>query len=193
MNTAIAGGSEKTQRRHLYLPMILTLIIILADQLTKLLIVATIPYHTVGFAWGGDFLWILHTRNLGVAFSIGYGLPGAVRGIVFILLPLAVLAGVLVYYFKTSELSVLQRWCIAAVIGGGLGNQIDRIFRPQGVVDFVSVKFYGILGLERWPAFNVADASIVVGGVLLALSFLLHGREKTGEEEHMKKEVENRE
>ncbi|WP_319475669.1 signal peptidase II [Marispirochaeta aestuarii] len=193
MNTTAAGRPEKSKNPNLYLPLVLTAVIILADQLTKLLIVANIPYHTVGFAWGGDFLWILHTRNLGVAFSIGYGLPAAVRGVVFVLLPLAVLAGVLVYYFRTNELLVLQRWCIAAIIGGGLGNQIDRIFRPQGVVDFVSVKFYGIMGLERWPAFNVADASIVVGGILLALSFLLHGREKTGKEEQMKNEVENRE
>ncbi|WP_319559526.1 signal peptidase II [Marispirochaeta sp.] len=175
MKDTITGNPEKPALRRLWLPLFLTGAILLADQLTKLLIVANIPYHTVGFAWGGDFLWILHTRNLGVAFSIGYGLPSGVRGILFVLLPLGVLAGVLVYYFRTNELTVLQRWCIAVILGGGLGNQIDRIFRPRGVVDFVSVKFYGILGLERWPAFNVADASIVVGGILLALSFLLHG------------------
>ena len=119
------------------------------------------------------FLWILHTRNLGVAFSIGYGLPDLLRSVLFILLPLGVLAAVLVYYFTTNELNRLQRWCLSAVVGGGLGNQIDRIFRPEGVVDFVSVKFYGLFGLERWPAFNIADASIVVGGILLAVSLVL--------------------
>jgi signal peptidase II len=155
------------------IPFILSLTIIAADQITKALIVASIPYHTIGFAWGGDFLWILHTRNLGVAFSIGYGLPDMLRGILFILLPLAVLAAVLVYYFRTDELNTPQRWSLAAVVGGGLGNQIDRIFRPEGVVDFVSVKFYGLFGLERWPAFNIADASIVVGGILLAVALVL--------------------
>ena len=53
------------------------------------------------------------------------------------------------------------------------GNIIDRIFRPQGVVDFIDVKFFGIFGLERWPTFNVADASIVVCGIILIVSFFL--------------------
>ena len=165
--------AESPSKLRLTIPFVLSLAIIATDQITKALIVAAIPYHTIGFAWGGDFLWILHTRNLGVAFSIGYGLPDMLRGILFIVLPLGVLAAVLVYYFRTDELNTPQRWSLAAVVGGGLGNQIDRIFRPEGVVDFVSVKFYGIFGLERWPAFNVADASIVVGGILLAATLLL--------------------
>ena len=162
---------------RLILPLSLTLIVIAADQFVKALIVSAIPYHTIGFTWGGDFLWIIHTRNLGVAFSIGYGLPDILRKILFIVLPLAVLGTVLVYYLKTDELNRLQRWCVALILGGGLGNQIDRIFRPSGVVDFVSVKFYGLFGLDRWPAFNIADASIVVGGILLAFSFLIQSRE----------------
>ena len=51
---------------------------------------------------------------------------------------------------------------MAGILGGGIGNIIDRIFRPEGVVDFISVKFYGILGFDRWPTFNIADASVVV-------------------------------
>ena len=173
--------AESPSKIRLIIPFILSLALIVADQITKALIVAAIPYHSIGFAWGGDFLWILHTRNLGVAFSIGYGLPDMLRVILFILLPLGVLAAVLVYYFRTDELNTPQRWSLAAVVGGGLGNQIDRIFRPEGVVDFVSVKFYGIFGLERWPAFNVADASIVVGGVLLAVTLVLQeSRERRG-------------
>ena len=62
---------------------------------------------------------------------------------------------------------------MAGIIGGGFGNLIDRIFRPAGVVDFIDVRFYGIFGLERWPTFNVADASVVVAGILLIVSFIL--------------------
>ncbi len=168
---------DRRQKRELLLPLVLTLAVIAADQIVKALIVASITYHSIGFSWGGDFLWIIHTRNLGVAFSIGYGLPDILRKILFIVVPLAVLGVVLVYYWKTTELTRLQRWCIALIIGGGLGNQIDRIFRPKGVVDFVSVKFYGLFGMERWPAFNIADASIVVGGILLGISFLLQQKQ----------------
>jgi signal peptidase II len=58
-------------------------------------------------------------------------------------------------------------------VGGGLGNVIDRIFRSEGVVDFLSFKFYGLFGFERWPTFNVADSSVVVCAVLLVISTIL--------------------
>lgn len=58
------------------------------------------------------------------------------------------------------------------ILGGGVGNIIDRIFRPLGVVDFIDVRFYGLFGLERWPTFNIADSAIVVGGILLIISLL---------------------
>ena len=66
------------------------------------------------------------------------------------------------------------------LVGGGLGNYVDRIFRPAGVVDFLDFKFYGIFGLERWPTFNVADMTVVISGILLFISFLIPTR-KTGD------------
>ena len=59
------------------------------------------------------------------------------------------------------------------IVGGGLGNLIDRFFRPAGVVDFIDVKFYGLFGLDRWPTFNVADAAVVVCGILMVVSFIV--------------------
>ena len=58
------------------------------------------------------------------------------------------------------------------IVGGGLGNLVDRFFRKEGVVDFIDVKFYGLFGLERWPTFNVADSAVVVCGILLIISFI---------------------
>ena len=58
-------------------------------------------------------------------------------------------------------------------MGGGFGNLFDRFFRPEGVVDFIDFKFYGILGFERFPTFNVADISIVICGILLLVSFII--------------------
>ena len=66
---------------------------------------------------------------------------------------------------------------------GGLGNYVDRIFRPAGVVDFLDFKFFGIFGLERWPTFNVADATVVVTGILLFISFLIPTRPAAGEKQ----------
>ena len=77
----------------------------------------------------------------------------------------------LIVYFRNDEFSSLQRWAIAGIAGGGLGNLIDRFFRKEGVIDFIDVKFYGIFGMDRWPTFNVADAAVVLCGILLLISF----------------------
>ena len=47
-----------------------------------------------------------------------------------------------------------------------------------GVVDFLDFRFYGILGMERWPTFNLADATVVVSGILLFISFLIPSRSR---------------
>ena len=65
------------------------------------------------------------------------------------------------------------------IIGGGLGNLIDRFFRKEGVVDFIDVKFYGLFGLERWPTFNVADSAVVVFGLILVISFIVTSIKET--------------
>lgn len=155
------------------LPFILTLLVIAADQLTKLWIVRTIPPFTIGYDFFGGILRIIHVANKGVAFSIGYSLSATVRSLLFSLIPLVVIGVVIGIYFRNEEFNQLQRCCICAIVGGGLGNIIDRIFRPEGVVDFIDVKFYGLFGLERWPTFNVADAAIVVSGIILIVSFML--------------------
>ena len=153
-------------------PLFLSLALVVADQLSKFWIVAHVPiYYRTGFTIEviGDFFRIIHARNLGIAFSIGYNFPEIARRILFISLPAIVVLVLMVMLFRTDEFRGAQRWCVAAIIGGGVGNLIDRIFRVDGVVDFLDFKFYGLFGMERWPTFNVADSSTVVGGILLIL------------------------
>lgn len=156
------------------LPFLLTILVVLADQLSKAFIVSRWPREGtfIKDVFGNDFLWIIHVRNKAIAFSLGEGLPDQIRALLFIVLPLVVIAVLLVYYFKTDEFTTLQRWVVAGIVGGGLGNLMDRIFRPDGVVDFISVNVYGFLGFARWPTFNVADSTVVVCGILLVLSML---------------------
>jgi len=182
MSDQMTGSSTRLR----YLPLVLTAAVIVVDQITKALIVAHVErIEFAGYTIRvlGDFLRIIHTRNLGVAFSIGRGLADGTRRIVFIILPAIVLAGLLAYYVRVDDFTRLQRWAIAGIIGGGIGNLIDRIFRPEGVVDFVDVKFYGIFGLDRWPTFNVADATVVVCGILLVAGLLFQGNEANDEQE----------
>jgi signal peptidase II len=157
-----------------WLPFSLSALVIIADQLTKSFIAANWKIGTViKDVFGNGFLEIWHVRNKVIAFSIGRGLPETVRPILFIVVPLAVLVFLVWYYMTTSEFTRLQRWAVAGIVGGGAGNLIDRILRPDGVVDFISVKFYGFLGFDRWPTFNIADASVVVCVILWLLSILV--------------------
>jgi signal peptidase II len=160
--------------RRTLLPLLLAPLIVLLDQATKLLILHTMRVGQIIEVWG-NFLWLWHVRNTAMAFSLGIGLPPGARTILFAVLPVVVLAGILVFYLRSKDLTTFQRLCFAAILGGGVGNLIDRLFRPDGVVDFVSVRFYGLFGLERWPTFNLADSSVVVAGLALLVSFVKEG------------------
>ncbi|MEI8093319.1 MAG: signal peptidase II [Spirochaetales bacterium] len=159
-------------------PLIIAALLIVADQASKLAVVALIPLNTVGWASGGDFLWLVHVRNTGVAFSMGNNLPDWLRVGLFILIPLGVMIAFLVYYWRDATMTQLQRWSLALIVAGGLGNQVDRIFRPEGVVDFLSFRLYGLFGMERFAIFNVADVCINVGGALFVLSLLFGMRKR---------------
>ena len=155
------------------LPLVLTVVVIVLDQITKVLVCRFIPVNTIGAQFLGDFLRIIHVRNPGVAFSFGARWSDAVRRLSFSVIPIIVLGIVLGVYFRNNDFTKLQRWAICGVVGGGFGNIIDRVFRVDGVVDFIDVKFYGLFGLERWPTFNVADSAVVVCGIMLVVSFLI--------------------
>jgi len=163
--------------RKKFIPLLLTGFVIILDQATKAFIVANWPREgtLIKDVFDNGFLLIYHVRNKVIAFSIGEGVPEQFRVVLFVVLPILVLAFLIWYYFRTSEFSQLQRWVIAGIIGGGIGNIIDRIFREDGVVDFISVKFYGIFGLERWPTFNVADSSVVVCCCILLVTMIIPG------------------
>ena len=157
----------------------LSAFLITADQITKKLIVDNIPQYNIGFSFWNDFLWIIHVKNTGIAFSMGDSFPVIFRIILFIVIPLIVMGGLAVYIVKTDSITLFQRWLLAGILGGGLGNLIDRVFRSDGVIDFISVKFYGLFGMERFPVFNIADSSIVIFGFLILITFFLEGRRKS--------------
>jgi signal peptidase II len=184
------GSAQEQMFLAKLLPFSLSAVVLIADQGVKSFIANGWPQNRfITDVFGNDILWIIHVRNKAVAFSLGAGLPDGVRSILFTVVPIIVLGFLVWYYFKSSEFTTLQRWVFAGIIGGGSGNLLDRIFRPDGVVDFISVKFYGILGFERWPTFNIADASVVVCCILLLISILTNAKKSAGKTTATKSEA----
>ncbi|MBQ7611686.1 MAG: signal peptidase II [Spirochaetaceae bacterium] len=147
-------------------------IVILLDQGSKALIVKLCSPYEIYKSFFGDLLNITLVYNTGAAFSFGYNFTGALRFITLLALPLAGIIGLGIFSLLSKEITNMQRLFIFGIIGGGLGNLLDRFFRSEGVVDFIDVKFFGIFGMERWPTFNIADMAVIIFGVLLLISFI---------------------
>ncbi len=161
-------------------PFSLSIFIIFIDQASKYIVSKTLSYGKP-VPVIGDFFRLLYVKNPTIAFSIGRGLDGHVRDFIVFLLPMAVLVILVVFYFVSKDITPSQYWALAAIIGGGLSNILDRFIKPGGVVDFLDFKFYGILGLKRWPTFNFADMSVVIAGIFLILSFVVNEVRKKNE------------
>ncbi|GHV88097.1 lipoprotein signal peptidase [Spirochaetia bacterium] len=174
---------NRTLVRERLLPLSLTALLILADQGVKSFIANHWPQNSfIKDVFNNELLEIIHVRNKAIAFSLGDTLPDFLRSALFVVAPIIVLGFLLWYYFKTDELTRLQRWTIAGIVGGGAGNLLDRIFRPDGVVDFISVKWFSVmfhdkpvpfLGFNRWPTFNIADAGVVVSVLIFLFTIIL--------------------
>jgi signal peptidase II len=158
--SAPGGPPGPAPRPRTRLLLVLAAGILVADLLTKVAVVATIDRGENIRLLGGA-LYLTHVRNPGAAFSLGQSAT-----IVFTVIAL----GVVVVIARTARRMFSTGWAVALglVLGGALGNLVDRIFRDPGflrggVVDFASV--FGPDG-EVWPVFNVADSAIVCGGIL---------------------------
>jgi signal peptidase II len=153
-------------KKILYL--ILPLIYILLDQITKLLIIKNIPYHS--FIKLNDYFSIVNVGNTGVAFSMFQN-----NNIFFIVLVSLVLIYVIFFLVKNNkDFTKLQINSFLLIISGGIGNLIDRIFRGA-VVDFIDI---GYKNVYRWPAFNIADSCVCVGVTLIIISILFFSKKK---------------
>ena len=135
--------------------------VVALDQYTKYLTVANIPlFSEVGFIPG--FLGFTYVKNTGAAFSSFQGQQW-LFALIFLLFTAAVLWE---YFKKPMPFTTFERFCIAAIYAGGLGNMIDRV-RLGYVVDMIETKFM------EFPVFNVADCFICCGCVLLMVHLLI--------------------
>jgi len=142
--------------------------VIALDQLTKQIILAKLQPGQVIEVIPSIFN-VLLTFNTGAAFGMWGGLPDGVRKIVLAITILVALGTVASLFRQPGFQSRIGHTALAAILGGALGNIIDRAMHGA-VVDFID--FYW--GTYHWPAFNVADSAICMGVIVLVL--LPYGR-----------------
>ncbi len=149
------------QRRWL-VPLVISLVWIGFDQASKYWIVHTLGPEPLMQAIPllGDWARIIYSRNTGVAFGMFQGFPQ-----LFTVTSLLISAGAIYFYwFHLPKHYPLIQVSMGLILGGALGNVIDRI-RLGYVVDFIQVGWF--------PVFNFADSAICVGAALLALHTVL--------------------
>lgn len=161
------GNSKPSARDNIKRAALCLLVIglvITSDQLSKLWIRTNL---TIGESLSLiDRLSLIHIRNTGSAFGLL-----ANQTFLIIVISIAALLFILLFLRYLSPATKLSVVSIGLIMGGALGNLIDRI-RYGSVTDFI---YFRLWGNFHWPAFNIADASIVVGVCLLIYSFYRSG------------------
>lgn len=155
-------------KKTTWLILIVAALILVVDQVGKYLVTTALP---LGGVWSplpglNPFIQIVHTYNTGVAFGLFKDI-----GVMFIIVPLLISGAILYYARRLRPDQTLTAVALGLVLGGALGNVVDRIRLGGGVIDFFDV---GIGTLRN--ASNFADWSIVAGVILLAVAMLLDDR-----------------
>lgn len=150
---------------------ILSIIFVIADQVSKLIVINTLS-KTKSVEVIKSFFYLTYTNNNGAAFSILTG-----KRILLIIVAFIVI-GILAYYIRKTEIKEnINKIALSLVIGGSIGNLIDRIIRGV-VVDFLDFKILGY----NYPIFNLADTFIVLGVFLLLIG--MFRKDKNNDRRH---------
>jgi len=137
---------------------ILSIILFIVDQISKILAVKLIDInHSIEVI--KNFFYLTYTHNTGAAFSILTG-----QRLFLILIAVAILIILFNYIRKNKVKEKIEILSFSLIIGGSLGNLIDRIVRGF-VIDFIDIKIFGY----NFPVFNIADTFIVIGVFLLLI------------------------
>ncbi len=138
--------------------LILSLIFLIIDQISKILVVKFLDLNSVTVI--KNFFYLTYTNNTGAAFSI------LTDKRIFLVLVGIIIIILLIYYLKKHQIkNTINKIAFALVIGGSLGNLIDRIIRGS-VVDFIDIKIFSY----NFPIFNLADTFITIGVLLLLIN-----------------------
>jgi signal peptidase II len=162
------------QRKKSVIIYSLIAVIVLLDQISKYIVKSTMHlYQSLEVI--GDFLRLTYIENPGMAFGIQFE-----NKFWFTVLSILAAAIVVIYLLRMPNERFVFRLSLALILGGAIGNLIDRLIYGR-VVDFVDVEFFDIslpsfnflflqfpgYDMTRWPVFNVADSAVTCGMILL--------------------------
>lgn len=170
-----------SRNRYLIILAIVAVVVILADQITKQLALSDLTPGQ-GVSVIGNFLRLTLVNNEGGAFSTRLG-----PSIVYTVISLIVAIVVIGFLYRHAGKNRVLDLALAVVVGGALGNLVDR-FRFGSVVDWIDFDFFNIhippghilfidhggYDLMRWPVFNIADAAVTVGVIVILLHIVFH-------------------
>ncbi len=164
-------GAKSAIKRNNLIYLLISIGIIALDQITKYLIRANLEY---GEIWHitPKFIWITYVRNTGAAFSFSFGSDGLNK---MIFITVSIIATIILVYLIMKTKSRLELISYSLILGGAVGNLIDRIFIGS-VTDFIWCDFPDVI-MRRWPVFNVADSSIVVAITLMIIFTLFFNKQ----------------
>lgn len=119
----------------------------------------------------GNFLRFTLGYNTGIAFGIPFGIGARPLLIAF---TLAAIAGIIWIFRSTSSAQRLQLAALSLILGGAVGNLLDRFRSSRGVVDFIDIG----IGDRRFWTFNIADSAITIGAILIVIASFTEEREQ---------------
>ena len=143
------------------------LAVILLDQITKAVVMDRLRAHASSVPVIRGFFNLVHVRNRGMAFGLMNSPHGDLSFYILLFASLGAVVFILVWTFKFKEKGNLVPLGLGLILGGAVGNLIDRL-RFHEVIDFLDFH----LGAYHWPAFNVADSAITVGTFMVAIGLM---------------------
>lgn len=165
--------NEEKDKRTLLIYGIILLITVL-DQVSKYIVKQSMHlYESINVI--GDFFRLTYIENPGMAFGIQFD-----NRILFTILSIAAAVIVFIYLLRMMNEKFIFRFSLALILGGAVGNLIDRLIYGR-VVDFFDVEFFDVslpafnflfldfpgYSMTRWPVFNIADSAVTCGMILL--------------------------
>ncbi len=141
--------------------------VIILDQVSKAIILENIPLGSawMPLTWLAPYARFVNWVNSGVAFGLFQG-----GGLLFAALAMVVAGGIIYFYPRIPHEDKLMQVAFGFMLGGAVGNVIDRLRFGGTVIDFISV--------GKFPVFNVADSAVTIGVCLMLLATLLENRKK---------------